>query len=267
MGNPVHQITHAQTLLKGNAVFEPHKKLYDGRRGYLASVPAFFLFGAAVAIVANALVSAATGAELPNNATITYTTATDGVSPLDGTSKPTVTSITDVSGTVRSTWPLDVARNVVLTATHGSSLIAMTCLVTGLDQYGQLMSELLTITATGTSKTATGKKAFKNIISYAFASAGNATTNTAGLAWGNSLGLPYRVDAAERVIPLGNAIVDVSGTVTKADDTTATTSTGDVRGTYLPASACDGTKKYAVWLVPTDDQVAQPLGLFGNAQA
>jgi hypothetical protein len=96
-----------------------------------------------------------------------------------------------------------------------------------------------------------------------------ATPPPTPLAWPgpNFLGLPYRVAAVENVIPFGNAIIDVSGTVTKADDTTATTTTGDPRGTYVPASASDGTKKYAAWLIPSDPSVAQPAGLFGNVQA
>lgn len=262
-----HHLTAAQNILLGNAVFEPHKKLYEGRRGFLAGVPAFILFGAVAAAVTTGLVASATGAELPNNATITYTTATDGTSPLDSGSRPTVTAVTDSGGVARSVYPLATPRNVVLTVTHGSSIVALSLLVTGLDYYGQLQTETLAVTATGTTKTTTGKKAFSSIISMAFTSAGNATTDTAVLGWGNVLGLPYRVDAAERVIPLGNAIVDVSGTVTKADDAAASASTGDVRGTYAPASAPDGTKKYSAWIVPTDPSVSQPLGLFGNVPA
>lgn len=267
MGNPVHHLTAAATLLVGGASFEPHKKLYDGRRGQLMNAVYLKSWGAPAAIVANALVSAATGAELPNNATITYTTATDAASPLDGTSKPTVAAITDINGVSRSVWPLDVARNVSMIVTHGSSIVALSCLVSGYDEYGQPMTETLAVTATGTSKTATGKKAFKSILSYAFTSAGNATADTAGLQWGDKLGLPYRCAAVENVVPFGNAIIDVSGTVTKADDTTATATTGDPRGTYAPASATDGTKKYAAWLIPSDSSVAQPAGLFGNVQA
>jgi hypothetical protein len=98
-------------------------------------------WGAPAAIVNNALVSAATGAELPNANTITYTTATDATSPLDGTSKPTVTTITDINGTSRSIWPLDVARALKLTVTHGSSIVALSLLVSGYDEYGQPMTE------------------------------------------------------------------------------------------------------------------------------
>lgn len=267
MGNPVHLITKAATLLKGSANLEKHKALYDGRSGYVAGMPAFKLF-TPLAIVAAGLINGATTTNLPNIATKTYTAATDGTAPLDNASRPATATIQDNTGTSRLVWVLDVPRNVSFNVTHASSIVALSLVVSGFDEYGAAMTETLAVTATGTTKTTAGKKAFKYILSYALTSAGNATTDTANLAWGNVFGLPYRVDAAERVLPLGNAIVDVSGTVTKADDTSpATTSTGDVRGTYAPNSAPDGTKKYAVWIMPTDDQAAQPLGLFGNVQA
>lgn len=262
-----HQISHADSLLRGNASLEVHKARYDGRRGHLAHMPSYKLLGAAALIVANALVNAATGAQLPNANTITYTTATDAVAPMNGASKPTIANILDNTGVSRSVWPLDVPRNVKLTVTHGSSIVALSLLVTGFDEYGAQMSETLAVTATGTTKTAVGKKAFKSILSYAFTSAGNATTDTAGLAWDNSLGLPYRISDASQAVPFGNALIDITGTVTAADDTSPATSiTGDVRGTYLPSAAADGTKKYAVWIIPADPSVAQPLGLFGNPQ-
>lgn len=262
-----HQITSADILLRGNASFEPHKKLYDGRRGHVAMMAYLKSWGAPAAIVAGALVASATSTELPNAATITYTTATSGTSPLDSASIPTPATIYDITRTARSVWTLDVPRAVKLTVTHASSIVALSLLVSGYDEYGQPMTETLAVTATGTSKTATGKKAFKYILSYAFTSAGDATTDTALLAWTDIFGLPYRVAAVENVIPFGNGIIDVSGTVTLADDTTATAATGDPRGTYLPASASDGTKKYAAWVIPTDPSVAQPLGLFGNVPA
>lgn len=262
-----HHISAADTILRGAAIFEPHKKLYDGRRGMVDSPMFYKAFGAVAAIVAGALVSAATGAELPNANTITYTAANDAVTPIDGASKPTLASITDIGGTVRSVWPLDVPRAVKLSVSHGSSIVALSLVVSGFDEYGQPMTETLAVTATGTAKTATGKKAFKYILSYAFTSAGNATADTANLAWADIFGLPYRVLHVERVIPFGNGIIDVAGTVTAADDTTATATTGDPRGTYAPASASDGTKRYSCWITPSDPSVAQPLGLFGNVPA
>ncbi len=40
-----------------------------------------------------------------------------------------------------------------------------------------------------------------------------------------------------------NTLAEDAGTMTVAATLTATTTTGDVRGTYLPSSACDGIKR------------------------
>lgn len=260
-----HHITQADNVLRGAAVFEPHKSRYDGRRGFLVSHSVFVSYGAAAAIVAGALIAAATSTELPNTATKTYTPATSGTSPLDSASIPVPATVTDTNGVARLCWPLDVARNVTLAVTHASSIVALSVKIYGLDEYRQPMTETQSVTATGTSKTAAGKKAFKWIYQYDIVAAADATADTVNLAWGNVFGLPYRVDQAERVVPIGNAIVDVSGTVTKADDSAAGATTGDVRGTWAPASAADGTKKFAAIVYPTDPQTA--AGLFGVAQA
>lgn len=257
-----HNLSSALKLFSGAAVYARYQNNQFGIEWnplYKQS------FGAPAAIVNDALVNAATSTELPNNATITYTTATDGTSPLDGTGKPTVASVVMADGAAYSVWPLDVPRNLSLIAAHGSSLVAMTLLVSGFDQYGEAMSELFTITATGTSKTATGKKAFKWIKSYAFTSAGNATTNTAGVQWGNTLGLPFRFLEAADFIPVGNGVVDTSAVVTVAVDTAATTTTGDVRGTVLYSVATDGTKKYGGILNVPDRSTK--AGAFGVSQA
>lgn len=260
-------MTAADNVLRGAAAWPPHQRLYDGRRGYAVTDNAFRNYGAVLAIVAAGIINAATTTNLPNATTTTYTPATDGTAPLNNASRPAVATVQDSNGVSRLCYVLDVPRNLSLNVTHASSIVALTLLTLGLDEYGQPMSELLTITATGTTKTAAGKKAFKWIYSMAITSAGNAQTDTLNLAWANVLGLPYRIDDGGRVTPSGNGALDTTGTVTKADDTSpATTTTGDVRGTYAPSSAPDGTKKYFASVFPTDPQTTQPLGLFGNPQ-
>jgi hypothetical protein len=257
-----HHMTAADNVLVGAAAYFRHMNRFDGRRGYLTNIPSYRSYGAAAAIAAGALISAATGAELPNNATKTYTTANSGVSPIDGAGLPVVANVGMADGQVYSVWPLDVPRNVVLIGTHGASLIAMTLLVSGFDEYGAAISELLTITATGTTKTATGKKAFKWILSYAFVSAGDATANTANVAWGNVFGLQYRTSDKNQVIGMTNGVPDYTQVITVADDAAVSTTTGDARGTFTPSVATDGVKPYAVWQVPSDPTSIQ--GLFGK---
>lgn len=257
-----HHLTAADSVLVGAAVYSRHSRLYEGARGYLLKAPALRSYGAAAAIVAGALVSAATGAELPNAATITYTSTNDAVTPIDGTSKPTLASVVMADGVSRSVWPLDVPRNVVMSVTHATSIVALSLVVSGYDEYGEAITETLAVTATGTTKTATGKKAFKWIYSYAFTSAGNATTDTANVAWGNVFGLPYRVTDANNVIGMTNGVPDYTQVVVAADDTNPPTgTTGDTRGTFAPSVAADTSKKYAAWIVPSDP--SSKAGLFG----
>lgn len=259
-----HLITKATTVLNGAAVLEAHKALYDGRSGHVVNFMRYLKIGAAVAAVATGFISAATGALLPNAGTLKYTPATDGVAPLNGgTRRPVVQAARDSLGGTHVAYTMDVARNVQLTATHGSSIVAMTVSIFGLDWYGQLQTELLTLTATGTSKTVAGKKTWSAIYEMDLAATGNSQANTLNLGWANVLGLPYRIALVSELIPFGNNALDTSGTVVKADDTApATNVTGDVRGTYTPSSAPDGTKTYEVWLTPDDPSTT--TGLFGQ---
>lgn len=223
---PSHRITVAEDVRSGAANSADRTKV---------GVPLFNVvyddLGLPAVGANNTLINASTSTENPNNTTITYTfTGTAiGVSPQDGT---------------LSTGIADVARNVVAVVTHASSIVAMTILVTGRDVYGATMSELLTVTATGTSKTVNGKKAFKRITSIALTSAGDSTSNTVGIGFGDVLGLNYRCAAGGFIQGAFNGVKEATqGTVVDADATTATTTTGDVRGTYDPNGTLDGAKR------------------------
>ncbi len=258
MNGQKHNISGASGLFYGAARFARALALL-GRPGYQVTLPALLKYGAPAAIVAGALVASATGAELPNNATKTYTTANAGVSPIDSGSLPAAVIFQVADGSKQSVFPLDKPRNVSMTVTHGSSIVAMSCLVTGYDKFGVPMAELLSVTATGTSKTATGKKAFAYILSYAFTSSGDATANTASVQWGNTLGLDYRITDPNEALVMANGVPDGSATVTVADDTAPGNTTGDPRGTILSNTATDGTKKFAAVVYPTDSSITQTL--------
>lgn len=136
--------------------------------------------------VTTAFINGATSTELPNATTIAYTSATYGTSPVDGT--------------YSATFKPDVPRNLTLTVTHGSSIVAMEARVEGTDWFDREVYEVLAVTATGTSKTATGVKTFKTITSVTFYSAGDATANTASLGFGSKIGLPVHVGSVTNVI-------------------------------------------------------------------
>jgi len=155
----------------------------------------------------------------------------------------TLTAGTGVTLRVRpdgtNEYVLDVPRCVTITAAGANTA---TYTITGYDQYGQRMSQLVAAPSTSTVATT---KAFKTVISITNA---NATLATNGLTCGynDKLGLPVRVTDVGYVtsVKYNAALAADAGTFVAADVTSpATTSTTDVRGCYTPSSACNGTKR------------------------
>ena len=214
---------------------------------------------------ADYLIKAATSTELPNNATITYLATATDASPHDAAAA--TTTIKDTSGQTVTVWDVrdgaTYGRTLDLVATHSSSLVAMTTVISGYDWIGQPMSALYTTTATGTEKTVAGAKCFAYVKSVAFTSAGNATTNTINIGTGAYLGLPYAMEKKGHMIAatIGGVqeLVNVASnaTVYEATTTTATTSTGDVRGRITFTTSLDGSAEpivtYYVAARGTDD--------------
>lgn len=141
----------------------------------------------------------------------------------------------------------DVPRNVV-----GAWTNAATLTVTGTDEYGETIVET---SASGTSMA--GKKAFKTVTSVV--PSANITGATVGT--GDVLGLPFRLAGSGFVVrELEDGAAPTAGTAVAGVTTAATATTGDVRGTYDPNSACNGTKVFELLVAspdPTDVGVAQ----------
>lgn len=136
----------------------------------------------------------------------------------------------------------DVARNVSIVSSSASDT-TQTVTVTGTDYYGQTQTSRLTINGT---TTVNGLKAFKTITQVAVSAAfvGNLSVGS-----GDTFGLPYRVTDAGYLLRTGwnNAVADNAGTFTAADTATASATTGDVRGTFLPAStAANGSRRLVI---------------------
>jgi hypothetical protein len=136
----------------------------------------------------------------------------------------------------------DVARNVSIVSSSASDT-TQTVTVTGTDYYGRTQTSLLTINGT---TTVNGLKSFKTITQVAVSAlfVGNLSVGS-----GDTFGLPYRVTDAGYLLRTGwnNAVADNAGTFTAADTATATVSTGDVRGTFLPAStAANGSRRLVI---------------------
>ncbi len=221
-----HNISNAEDLFSGEAQFGPANSALNG----IPLTPLFLIdLGAPITLDTNGLIVAATSTELPDTETVTYTFPVVSASPQDGA---------NVSGV------LATPRNITCLTTHGSSIVAMTVLVTGTDVYGIVMSELITIAATGTSEVDVGAKAFATVTSIAITASADAEANTLNMGWGDVLGLPYRVDVDGilSVVEAGLPIAATAANFVPAVTTDpATTTTGDVRGTYIPETAADGT--------------------------
>lgn len=145
----------------------------------------------------------------------------------------------------------DVARNVVAAWT-GTAILT----VTGTDMYGQTQTE---VSASGTSFT--GKKAFLTITQISVSA--NVTGFTAGT--GAKLGLPFRFNSGNFFAPTFGDAADV-GTLVLPDLTNpATSSSGDVRGTYTAGSALNGAT-FVSALIKIADNTTQ-VGSFGVTPA
>jgi len=126
-----------------------------------------------------------------------------------------------------------------------------TVTVTGTDYWGQAQTE--TIACNGTTAVA-GLKAFKTVTGV---TVDGAITGTIFIGNEDIFGLPYRVTDAGYLFRLGWAGAlanDTSGTFVAADTATATATTGDVRGTFAPSSAANGTRRLVIGIALTGTQ-------------
>jgi len=138
---------------------------------------------------------------------------------------------------------LDVPRAVSVTIGAGT-IADRNVTINGFDYYGQAMSEVI---ATGTTQSTAvnGKKAFYIVTSATVSGAVGATT---ALGTTDVIGLPVRVFDAGYIInaKFNNTLAANAGTFVAAATATATTTTGDVRGTFDPDGACDGIKRLVI---------------------
>jgi hypothetical protein len=130
------------------------------------------------------------------------------------------------------------------------------------------MSEVIA-TGTAASTTVNGKKAFYQISSVV---SSGASVVTVAVGTTDILGAPLRITDRGYVTRAGwdNTLAEDAGTMTVAATATATTTTGDVRGTYLPSSAADGVKRLVMGIALPAIAVgpnATRVGALGVTQA
>jgi hypothetical protein len=162
---------------------------------------------------------------------------------------------------------LDLPRALILTIGTGT-IANQTITISGYDYYGQPMSEAI---ATGTvqSTTKTGKKAFYIVTSITTT---GAVGGTVAVGTTDILGLPVRVFNVAYIasVKSNNTLAQDAGTFVAADTATATTTTGDVRGTYVPATASDGQVRTVMGILLPGIAVgpnATRVGALGVTQA
>jgi hypothetical protein len=167
-------------------------------------------------------------AAVTNN--IAASQAPTGAGALTLTAGTSVKSVTTSGG--QTVLQLDCPRAIKV----NGSTTARAFTVSGYDYYGQPMSEVITVSVAGTA--VTGLKAFFQITSVTIA--GSATAVVVGTS--DVLGIPVRVANVAYVasVKSNSTLAQDAGTFVAADTATATTTTGDVRGTYTPATASNG---------------------------
>jgi hypothetical protein len=167
-------------------------------------------------------------AAVTNN--IAASQAPSGAGSLTLTAGTSVKSVVNTAGT--TVLQLDLPRAIKVNC----STTARAFTVSGFDYYGQAMSEVITVSVAGTA--VTGLKAFFQISGVTIA--GSATAAVVGTS--DKLGFPVRVFNVAYLasVKSNNTLAQDAGTFVAADTAVATTTTGDVRGTYTPATASDG---------------------------
>lgn len=142
----------------------------------------------------------------------------------------------------------DVARNVVITVTHASAVVAMSGVITGTNKAGREITEAWAVTAGTATKTYTGKKAFASVTSITETIAADASANTIIAGTGVVLGLAVKSSVPKALLEVVDAGVVTTGTLV-AGVAGATT---DEFGTYTPATAPNGAHDYTVWYIAED---------------
>lgn len=159
--------------------------------------------------------------------------------------------------TLATPFQMDIARNITYVSS-GAGDTTQTLTVRGFDRYGIAMTESVTLNGT---TPVVGKKAFFTVNSY---QASAALAGNLSLGFGVVFGIPVilerkRFAFAENV---DDATV-TTGTFVVADVSVPIATTGDIRGTYAPATAPNGAHIYEL-LVAVPDQVGPNLPQFAG---
>ena len=230
-----HTLSHADNLYAGDVFYSKYSP--DGRRGYELKHIVSIERGAIVTADPNGLILSL----LATGSSTTYT--------LDGAL---------VSGGVGT---FDVPRVVSITGAT-VDLSGVTFVITGTDEYGETLVENII----GPNATiAKGIKAFKTVTSITATVAIAATTCFAGHA--DVFGFPVKiVDKGDVFAVAVDGVTQTTLTIVAGltATTTMTATTADVRGTFAPGTAADGTKRFTALVILGSHDTK--VNVFGEAQ-
>ena len=181
------------------------------------------------------------------------------------TAGTSVKAVTLTNGSIG--YAVDVPRTLIITIGAGT-ITNRNITISGFDYYGQAMSEVI---ATGTtqSTTVSGLKAFYIVTSI---TTSGAVGGTVAVGTTDVLGIPVRVTNVAYVasVKSNSTLAQDAGSFLPADTATATTTTGDVRGTYAPATASNGIVRTVMGILLPAIAVgpnATRIGALGVTQA
>lgn len=159
-------------------------------------------------------------------------------------------------------------RAVAVTAAAGATYTTAT--VSGYDVYGYPLVEAITLTA---GSQVSGKKAFRYIRSVVLSGGTADTTHAYSVDTTDVFGLPLRSDSfGDLTVNYAASLTALTG-ITAATNylpsdrtSPATSTTGDVRGTYAAFTSATGANKLVIRQSPQAYNVGSVTGLFGVSQ-
>ncbi len=170
----------------------------------------------------------------------------------------------DTQRTVAYSAATMLGRCLAVHSAGDDHLATMT--IVGFDCYGYTIHDTITL---GNNATVNTTKAFKGV--YSATPAGTLSGSNVGIGQADIYGLPIYSSAQQSIWGFfNNAIIQGTGTFVAGVTTNpATALTGDVRGTWVPGSASDGTKRLTLWQHPilaTMVSAGINVGTFGVPQ-
>lgn len=167
----------------------------------------------------------------------------------------------------QQTWAYDASTLVerCLTVTSAGNDSGATMALTGLDQYGYLIHQTVTMANIGAVTTTKGFKVLLSAVPTGTLSGSNVSIGTS-----DTIGLPFYASQQSQLYGYwNNAILYGLGTFTAGVTTTSTALTGDTAGTWTFPNASDGTKRLTLWMRPSASAMATSginVGLTGVFQ-